>query len=178
MHKLGFVETGARGEFIGFEISSQIRKSTSMANSGLLRTLLGLLLAPILPGLLIVILVAPFRPGISGFDPRALAEAAWIIKLSGILGYPIAIVLGIPSYIFFRSRGWNSLPIYVTAGALLGLLIYLIYIPLGSYSSNGLSGLSERFSNTARVYIPLGMIFGAIATLFFWLIARPDRTTP
>lgn len=93
-----------------------------------------------------------------------------------MLGYPIAIVLGVPLYIFFRSRSWNGLLIYITAGALLGVIIYLIYILLGGYSSNGLSGLFERFLNTAQVYIPLGMICGAVAALSFWLIARPDRT--
>ena len=100
----------------------------------------------------------------------------WLIKLAGILGYPIAIVFGVPLYFFFRSRGWNGLLVYIAAGALLGLIIYLIYIPLGGYSSNGLAGLSERFSNTAKVYIPLGMICGALTALSFWLIARPDHT--
>jgi hypothetical protein len=147
-----------------------------MANSAWLRTIGGFLVAPISPGLLAVILVVPFRVGTDVFGPRELAEAAWIIKLSGILGYPIAIVLGVPLYVFFRSRGWNGLLIYITAGALLGLIIYVIYVLLAEYSSNGLSGLAEKFSNTALVYIPLGMICGAVAALSFWLIARPDRT--
>ena len=140
-----------------------------MANLAWLRVILGFLVAPISPGLLIVILGVVFGFGKSG-------EGMWLIKLSGMLGYPIAMVLGVPLYIFFRSRGWNGLLIYIAAGALLGLIIYLMYIPLGGYSSSGLSGLSERFSNTARVYIPLGMICGALAALLFWLIARPDRS--
>lgn len=140
-----------------------------MENSVWLRTILGFLVAPVSPGLLIVILAAVFGFGKSD-------EGIWIIKLSGMLGYPIAIVLGVPLYIFFRSRSWNGLLIYITAGALLGVIIYLIYIPLGGYSSNGLSGLFERFSHTAQVFIPLGMICGAVAALSFWLIARPDRT--
>jgi hypothetical protein len=133
-----------------------------------LRTVLGFLVAPISPGLMIVVLGAVFAFGKS-------SEGIWIIKLSAMLGYPIAVVLGVPLYFFFRSRGWNGLLVYTMAGALLGVLIYLITIPLGGYSSNGLPGLSERFSNTALVYIPLGMICGAVAALSFWLIARPDR---
>ncbi len=93
-----------------------------------------------------------------------------------MLGYPIAVVFGGPLYVFFRSRGWNGLVVYVTAGALLGLLIYLIYVLLAEYSSNGLWGLAAKFSNAAQVQIPLVMICGAVAALFFWLIARPDRT--
>jgi hypothetical protein len=140
-------------------------------NSVLLRTAIGFLLAPISPGLLILILGIVF-----GFGKPS--EGIWIIKLSALLGYPIAIVFGVPLYFLFRSRGWNGLLTYITTGALLGIVIYLIYIPLGGYSSNGLLGLSERFSDTALVYIPLGMICGAVAALSFWLIARPNHQTP
>jgi hypothetical protein len=42
--------------------------------------------------LLAVILAAPFRAETGVFGLRELAEAAWIIKLSGVLGYPIAII--------------------------------------------------------------------------------------
>lgn len=148
----------------------------AMANSAWLRTILGFLVAPVSPGLLAVILAAPFRAGTSGFGPRELAEAAWIIGLSAVLGYPIAIVLGVPLYVFFQSRGWRGLLVYIIAGALLGLVIYLIYVLLAEYSSNGLWELAAKFSNTAQVQIPLVMICGAMAALFFWLIARPDRS--
>lgn len=68
-----------------------------------------------------------------------------------MLGYPIAVVFGAPLYVFFRSRGWNGLLVYLVAGALLGLVIYVIYVLLAEYSSNGLWGLTTRFSNTAMV---------------------------
>jgi hypothetical protein len=123
-----------------------------------------------------VILAAPFRVGASGFGVRELSEAAWIIGLSAMLGYPVAVVSGAPLYIFFRSRGWNGLPVYIAAGALLGLVIYVIYVLLAEYSSNGLWGLATKFSNTTLVQIPLVMICGAVAALFFWLIVRPDRS--
>jgi hypothetical protein len=147
-----------------------------MANSAWFRTILGFLVAPLSPGLLAVLLAAPFRTGTAGYGARDLSEAVWIIGLSAALGYPIAVVFGVPLYVFFRSHGWNGLLVYITAGALLGLLIYLIYVPLAEYSSNGLWGLAAKFSSTAQVQIPLVVICGAVATLFFWLIARPDRT--
>jgi hypothetical protein len=120
-----------------------------MANSVWFRTVLGFLVAPISPGLLAVILAAPFRVAAAGFGLRELSEAAWIIGLSAVLGYPIAVVFGVPSYVFFRSRGWNGLLVYIAAGAVLGLIIYLIYVLLAEYSSNGLWGLATKFSNTA-----------------------------
>jgi len=161
-----------------YQIATDL-ESIAMLNSGWLRTALGFLVAPISPGLLIVIFAAPFTFGKFGESVWHIkfGEGVWLIMLSGMLGYPIATILGVPLYIFFRWRGWNGLVIYISAGALLGLTIYLIYIPLEAYSSNGLSGLFERLSSTATVYIPLGMVCGAVATLAFWLIARPDRTS-
>jgi hypothetical protein len=146
-----------------------------MTNSVWLRTVLGFVIAPITPGLLAVMLAAPFRVGATGFGLRELSEAAWIIGLSAVLGYPVAVVFGAPLYVFFRSRGWNGLLVYIAAGALLGLVIYVIYVLLAEYTSNGLWGLTTKFSNTASVQIPLVMVCGAVAALFFWLIARPDR---
>jgi uncharacterized membrane protein len=147
-----------------------------MANAAWFRTVLGFLVAPLSPGLLAVILAAPFRVGAVGFGPRELSEAAWIIGLAAVLGYPVAVVFGAPLYVFFRSRGWNGLVVYIAAGALLGLVIYVIYVLFAEYTSNGLWGLTTKFSNTAAVQIPLVMICGAVAALVFWLIARPDRS--
>lgn len=141
-----------------------------------LRTILGFVIAPISPGLLAVILAASFRVEATGFGLRESSEAVWIVGLSAALGYPVAVVFGAPLYIVLRSRGWNGLLVYIAAGALLGLLIYVIYVLLAELSSNGLWGLATKFSNTALVQIPLVMICGAVATLVFWLIARPDRS--
>ena len=147
-----------------------------MTNSVWLRTILGFVFAPLSPGLLAVILAAPLRVGTAVSSPRWFSEAVWIIELSAVLGYPITVVFGVPLYVFFRSRGWNGLLVYIAAGALLGLVVYLIYVLLAEYSSNGLWGLATKFSNTALVQIPLVMICGAVAALFFWFIARPDRS--
>jgi hypothetical protein len=56
-----------------------------------LRTSVGFLVAPISPGLLI---------GIPAVFFGKASEGLWIIKFSGLLGYPIAIILGIPLYLF------------------------------------------------------------------------------
>src|SRR5690242_19709560 len=101
-----------------------------MANSVWLRTVLGFLIAPITPGLLAVMLAAPFRVGASGFGLREMSEAVWMVGLSAVLGYPVAVVVGVPLYVFFKSRGWNGLLVYVAAGAFLGLVIYVMHVLL------------------------------------------------
>jgi hypothetical protein len=88
------------------------------------RTALGFFVAPISPGVLAVVLGAAFRGGLDPFAPSALAGAKWIIGLSALLGYPIAIGLGVPLYILFPWRGWNGLLVYVAAGAFLFLVSF------------------------------------------------------
>lgn len=156
-------------------VSLQVGIVSAMAKAAWFRTVLGFIVAPVSPGLLAVILAAPFRIGAVGVGVRELSEAAWIIGLSAVLGYPVAVVFGAPLYVFLRARGWNGLFAYIAAGALLGLVIYVIYVLLAEYSSNGLWGLATKFSSTALVQVPLVMICGAVATLVFWLITRPDR---
>jgi hypothetical protein len=62
----------------------------------------------------------------------------------------------------------------VVAGALLGLVVYLVSI-LADYSVDDPSQVMKRFYYTAQSYLPAGMISGAVAGTTFWLIARPDR---
>jgi hypothetical protein len=142
------------------------------------RTVLAFAVAPMSSGLVAVMLALPFRAGAFLFEPSGRFEVAFIIALSAILGYPIAFVFGVPLYVFFRWRGWNGLLPYVIAGALLGLIPYFIYLLFGDYASGDMSAVFGRFSNTAPVYIPLGVVCGAVAGLVFWLIARPDRRLP
>jgi hypothetical protein len=134
------------------------------------RTIVGFLVAPIAPGVLAVVL-ATLAVGSVALSPRGLSGAAWIIGLSAVLGYPIAIAFGLPLYVFFRWRGWNGLLVYVLAGAFLGLVIYSVYfagVLLNDDSANGLP---------APQLIPAGMISGIVAAVSFWLVARPDRAS-
>lgn len=141
-----------------------------MTNLAWFRTILGFLVAPISPGVLAVVLTALLRAGLDPLALNRLGQAVWVIELSALLGYPIALALGVPLYILFRWKGWNGLLVYVAAGAFLGLIVYL-----ASVFADGLSQLAERFSNTAPSYLPAGVISGAVASTTFWLIARPDR---
>jgi hypothetical protein len=143
------------------------------------RTVLGFVIAPIAPGMLVVVLTM-LRAGSDALSARGFSGSAWIIGLSAVLGYPIAIVLGLPLHVFFRWRGWNALPIYLLSGAFLGLVVYSVYfasVLLNDDSASGLRALAQQLSHTAPQLIPAGMLSGAVAAASFWLIARPDRTS-
>jgi hypothetical protein len=122
------------------QISTKIGVVFAMAKSTWFRVILGFLVAPISPGLLTVILASLFRAGTTGFDTPKWSEAAFIIWLSGVLGYPVAIFFGIPLHLLFRRRSWNGLLVYIGAGALLGFVVYLVYVILVEYAANGLFG--------------------------------------
>ena len=147
-----------------------------MAKSVLLRTALGFLVAPITPGLLAIVLAAPFRIWTSGAGLRELSEAIWIVGLSAVLGYPAILVFGVPLYILFRLRGWNGFTTYLATGALLGLLVYAIYALFFANSSTELWGWALKRSYAVLLQVLLTVVCGAVAAFFFWLIARPDRS--
>ena len=73
-----------------------------MANSVWLRTALGFVLAPLVPGILAVTLVLPFELSATGIGHRQIAESVWIVGLSGLLGYPIALIFGLPAYLVLK----------------------------------------------------------------------------
>jgi hypothetical protein len=151
-----------------------------MTTAAWFRTIVGFLVAPISPGVLVVVVAVLLGFGSDAFATRGLAGAAWIVGLSAVLGYPVAFALGLPLYILFRWCGWNGLPIYVAAGAFLGFVVYLVYAVarlLGDESINGLANLAAKLLTTSPQLIPAGIISGAVAALSFWLIARPDRAS-
>lgn len=132
----------------------------------LLRTLAGFIVAPISPALLLAIGSVFFGK---------FGEGLWGIGFAALVGYPVAIVLGVPIYFFLRWRGWVGFWVYVAAGVLLGALIYLAYIPPVTHL-DGVLRIDAGKLKTAPWWLLLGMICGIVATVCFWLIARPDRS--
>ena len=70
--------------------------------------------------LIVAFLIAPVSVGIL-LTPVALvltsgSEALWALKLNAVIGYPIAVVLGVPVWFAFSRLGWFSLRAYLLAG--------------------------------------------------------------
>lgn len=139
---------------------------------------IGFLVAPISPGLLAVAISLIFRAASSSIGAREVSEAAWLIGLSAVLGYPTAIILGVPAYLVLKWRRWNGPLVYVMAGALLGVMVYLVFGLLPHFNSGGFGALKERLYFTADTHLPAGVLCGALAAFVFWLVARPDRSAP
>jgi hypothetical protein len=133
-----------------------------------LRTILGFVAAPLVPGLLFG-LVGEFSAGSVGL--------LWCLKFSAALGYPVAIILGVPLYLIYRRYRVESLIAYVMTGLGLGVVPFLIAVLPGTVAAS--LGVDK---NSAAVwpamgsilwYLPISMACGAAAAAAFWLIAHP-----
>ena len=144
-----------------------------MANSVWLRTALGFVLAPLVPGILAVTLVLPFELSATGIGHRQIAESVWIVGLSGLLGYPIALIFGLPAYLVLKHFRRYDAYAYCATGAGLGLILFVIYAMQVAYSDDPVT--STRLADMALQKIPLIVLCASVAAFSFWLVARPDR---
>jgi hypothetical protein len=117
-----------------------------------LRTILGFLLAPLIPPLLYLAAAAAFG-GFVSFD---------LAVLTGEFAYTAALLGGLPLHVMLTRLAWVSLHDYMVFGFLLGAASVLV---------------SEHapVEFTALMQAGLAALAGAIAGGVFWLIARPNR---
>lgn len=124
--------------------------------------------------LIVAFIVAPLFPGtillFFSLINSNTNEGFWVFTFSVLVGYFLAIVLGVPAYILIKKYGFNRLRDYLIGGLLLSIapIIYFIFVPK-FYNYEGV-----------KIYIPnmgLALLFivaSVSATCIFWLIARPD----
>lgn len=116
-----------------------------------MRTLLGFAFAPMVPALLL----GGFLPLLGG----GFREYVWGVGVAMAIGYPVALVAGLPLFFFLRWCRWVSLWHYYVVGLVLGVPVFCL--------------LFGRLEEIAMLF--LSMLCTTIATATFWLIARPDR---
>jgi hypothetical protein len=126
------------------------------------RTILGVIIAPLVPGLLM-----------AGFTLQSEPHLAiWYIKLSAAIGYTVAIPFGIPLYLLMVKKRWTSLPSYLIMGSILGIIAFLLLvIPSLVFAPEGIYTLGPW----TFPFSVLSIVFGLLAGLTFWLIAAPYK---
>ncbi len=127
------------------------------------RLVLAFVIAPLVPGLLIALVGSSFfiERG-SRIEPQ---DFYGLTAVSAVIGYPVALILGAPSYVLLRTLSLNSAWVYALAGIVFGGVLFAIY-PL-------FPGFEHVMVDIGA--LPIVMLLSAAATLAFWLIARPDR---
>ena len=137
----------------------------SATDSSGLRLLTGFLLAPIVPGLLFLILSLFGNPG----------EGVWALKLSAMVGYPAMLVLGVPIHLLLvrrhRTGGWT----YVLAGIVTGTVVAAVLFGRVVMQNFSITPDPTRSLGPSAAIFVLAALLGALAAWVFWLIARPSR---
>lgn len=131
------------------------------------RTAWGFLLAPLIPGLLMALLIS-----VNHSDYYWKDAALLLIGFSALLGYPVALLLGLPLFFLMKRCRWLRLYYYIFIGAILGDVSVLIS-DIDKLHYFGFADFLHYY--LTPMHILLGAIMGMIATTSFWLIARPDR---
>jgi hypothetical protein len=150
---------GSRAEFAGAEAVTEPPNSESVRPMDWrIRALFAFLIAPISLGLFAAV----------------FSDSFWALQFSAIVGYPIAIVVGLPFFIISKLVGWTGLWSYasfaiVCASVLVGA--FVIFPALSrSESAATLLGVSAYWAQSL-----LAVIASAFSVGVFWLVARPDR---
>jgi hypothetical protein len=125
------------------------------------RALLGFVIAPLLPALILTLPAVPRQE--PGTITRFIAYAA--------VSYCATLLIAVPAHLQLRERHWTLLSLYVAVGGIVGLAVFLfLYISGMPSHVPGLGSLGRRLLS-----LPVDMIGGVVILICFWLIARPDR---
>ena len=122
------------------------------------------------------ILLAPLSFGILLLISSPILGSAGLIGFvfSLLVGYPLAVIVGLPVYFSMRKIRANGVLSYSVASLLFGAILTGIFILYPVYSENG--GDLQSLLLPERLKQILFLVFGAFITVFtFWLIVRPDR---
>ncbi len=134
-----------------------------------MRTLLALLIAPLVPFAFVTVFAGIYD---------ALVYLA-------IFGYPAILLCGVPVHVLLLKLHRTSWLAYIAAGFTAALLAELVYFMLVSAAANPardfaafITTLQDGFDFVAVgfVGVPIGLC-GALAALTFWLIVRPDHAS-
>jgi FtsH-binding integral membrane protein len=110
--------------------------------------------------LIVAFLIAPISPGLAlfplAFTGQNPLQGIWGLGFAALIGYSVAIFLGVPCYIVLNRNNVDSIISYLLCGACFGIVICVV---------------TGVFSLTL---ILLAILFGCLASAIFWLLARPD----
>jgi hypothetical protein len=130
-----------------------------------MKTILAFLLAP-----LVTLLLALLSPPLLGF----------FAAVTLFYAYPAMVLVGIPSYLYFRRRGWLKLWQVAGAGVIVGFAIpTLIVLTFGldTLRNQMRSNPNPHTHLAVALALPLlGVTIGAAVSVTFWLIAVAPRS--
>jgi hypothetical protein len=127
------------------------------------RTIAAFLIAPISFGLLLLLIWS--SSGTMGLVG---------LVMSALIGYSLALLIGLPVYFLMQKTGANGLVSYGFMAIVFAaiLIFYLIGLPVHHENDGDLSSLASLERIRQMAVLAFGSFF---TVLVFWLIARPDK---
>lgn len=132
------------------------------------KAIFGFVVAPISFGLLMFVM------------SRSTGEGFLMLAATAMIGYPLALLMGVPLFVLFRRLGWNGVTPYLAAGIGFACMVSTYFVVLPNHHDAGpfksLGAEVESLMSTARL-AQFGLIVFAclFSTASFWLMVRPDR---
>ena len=128
------------------------------------RFFLGFAIAPVSFGLLLfVISLLTGKP----------AEGVLVVLFVAFVGYPVALLFGLPLLLLFERFQWNGLLAYGSSAIAFSFLLIFLFV-VAPMLSEGLP-LVRLFTATRLTQMCIIAMGCILTVLTFWLIARPDR---
>jgi hypothetical protein len=128
------------------------------AITNLKRLALGLALAPLVPGVLMLALSMLGNP----------SEGIWALKLIAMIAYPAMLIIGLPLHLLFRRTGWTSVWPYLVTGAIAGAAVAYCVFPTLQAAASGAT------TSSSIAIAVICAFFGMITAATFWIIVRPN----
>jgi uncharacterized membrane protein len=135
------------------------------------RMILGFIIAPLVPGLLLFTLgfaVESFSPAKLGSSH--LGEGVWLILFSSAVSYPVALVIGVPILLLALRNGFVRWYHSALVGLILGLALSVLLSSIVAQSPVAMNATLGSF-----LYFLLFGPWGFFVALAFWIVGRPDK---
>lgn len=133
------------------------------------RTVAAFVVAPMVPAVILagVMLAA-------GGESQTLGYATF----AGYISYPLALLIGLPSYLVMRRRRWEGLRAYLLLGLGLGAFFVALFAAVAGFEGEGTDPAWLNLLANLVYLLPFVLACSLASTLVFWLIVRPDLHRP
>jgi hypothetical protein len=130
------------------------------------KSLAGFAVAPLAPSVLLII-ISMIRGPRGGDD--------WFILIVLVTSYLGSLIVGLPVHLLLKKLCYNSLPIYIAAGFVGGIVPFIILFGYPMVMNYGASPSSMGFTRGDYYILGIMAFCGGLIAGIFWLVARPGQ---
>ena len=110
----------------------------------------------------------------AGGNAQTLGYAAF----AGYISYPFALLVGLPSFLLMRRKGWDGLRAYALAGFALGLIFLGVFAGMAGFEGDVANPAWLNLLANLAFLLPFVLGCALASSMVFWLIVRPDLHRP